>query len=189
MESPHSDDHDAQPVNPVKLEEVGYAIRAARADDIGFIVDSWRRSYQYDRWTSCPEGLPEYFDTETQVIHTCLQTGEAFVAHPHDDDAKIWGWCCVRKPAVVHYVFVSPLGGRRRQGIACELLQEALPGLKPPGRVFITHGIQRPIGKPRGSRRTFDETAFAGLRGLVAKAWRLGLELEYNPALIFGRKV
>jgi len=179
MESPSQDAPSEPQVNAVKSNEVRFAIRGGRAEDVAYIVDSWVRSYQYDQRTSCPGGLGEYFETQKQVIATCLQTSQVLVAYPTApaevaDENHVLGWACFR-PSVIHYVFVRPTGGLRGQGIATALLEQwrALS----PGRLFTSHSLLRPADE-RG----------AGLRGLVAKGRRFGVAMEYNPALIFGRK-
>lgn len=169
MESPPSHDEHAEPVNPGK--GVAVQVRVGEPGDIAFITDSWLRSYACDQWTSCPGGPREYFDTQRQVVAACLQSSEVLVACPEDGLDQILGWLCWR-PHVLHYVYVKPY--YRRRGVGMLLLERAFAGIE---RLHVTHGAKRPHGE-RG----------AGCRALVAKADAMRVEIEVNPALIFGRK-
>ena len=143
--------------------EFRFGIRVGTPEDMDFIADSWRRSYDDSPWARCPGGLREYISTQSQVIQQCLKTSDVVVAHPVEPDnvpTQIMGWMCYRG-TVVHYVYVkAPF---RRQGIGTALVEGTLGN---PTRIYHTHRLAN-----------------------VAQAkWVVGMcaSFDYNPALIFG---
>jgi hypothetical protein len=157
------------------------ALRTGCEADRPFIESTWRRNYErVGRWTSCPGGVQEYIATQAQVITTCLATSEVLVACPAERPEQILGWCCFRRPATVHYVFVKPY--YRESGLALRMLtealgelpQEPLPSGQPVRKVYSTHVTRRGGAETEGAAE------------LLYAAGRRGYFIEYNPALIFG---
>lgn len=148
-------------------------LRPGEPGDMDFVASSWRRNYDAAYQSIvCPGGIGEYIATQSQVIDVCLRTSEVVVAHPPGRREQILGWCCYREPSVVHYVFVKPY--YRRAGIGRWLLRAAL-GRPPVGPVvFTTH------------RWNFKHAE--GIGAICTRVQRDGVRIEYNPALIFGRK-
>ncbi|MCA1824430.1 MAG: GNAT family N-acetyltransferase, partial [Frankia sp.] len=117
-------------------------------------------------------GLQEYIATQAQVIATCLATSDVLVACPAERPEQILGWCCFRRPSTVHYVYVKPY--YRRNGIATQMLTEALQWTpKFLGPVYVSHDWRTGLG-------------LDGINGMAKATEGIGLNIEYNPALIFG---
>ena len=154
----------AEASNEGNEAEFRFGIRAGTPEDMDFIADSWRRSYDDSPWTRCPGGLKEYIATQSQVIQQCLRTSKVLVAYPQAPEnvpSQIMGWLCHRGP-VLHYVYVkAPF---RRHGIGSELLTKAIMWDPAAATLFSTHAP--PLY----------------LRG----GWFGKLRVSYNPALIFG---
>lgn len=147
------------------------------AQDIDFVVVSWRRNYECADITRCPGGNEEYRRTQTAVILAAIAQGSSntLVAYPVERPEQILGWACGR-PSVLHYVYVKPYYRRHGIGWALAAAVAAVdPNLFYPNAVHLTHS-------PRGPRERRQ-----GATAMVAKARRLGLRMEYNPALIFGK--
>ncbi len=154
--------------SPGPAPDLAWQLRPMEPGDRAFVESSWRRNYDY---APCPGGVEEYIATQSQVIATCLATSDVLVACPAERPEQILGWCCYRRPAVVHYVYVKPY--YRRVGIGRVLLEYAMRGPLP-ATVYTTHRWQRP---------------HADGIGVIVAGWKRGGGiLEYNPALIFGGK-
>lgn len=162
-------------------EGIAFAIRPAEPGDLRFIEDSWRRSYDTSPLSRCPGGLPEYIVTQRQVIAQCLKTSRVLVAYPEEPADARWqvmGWICFRGD-VVHYLFTKP--SFREKGIATALLRAALVSTleEPTGTTTV---LPEAVFTTHGTRRCEPE----GIDALLSRAQKLGVRIEYNPALIFG---
>ncbi len=153
--------------SPVPAPDLAWQLRQMEPGDRAFVESSWRRNYDY---APCPGGVEEYIATQSQVIATCLATSDVLVACPAERPEQILGWCCYRRPTVVHYVYVKPY--YRRHGIGRALLWEALDDGGRGPSVYTTHRWQRPHAD--------------GIGYICTRMQRDGVRIEYNPALIFG---
>lgn len=179
----------------------GFRLRPAdltQPKELAFIESSWRRSYDY---RPCPGGVPEYIATQGAVIDQALRTSEVLVACSTERTQQIFGWCCFRGPSVIHYVFVKPY--YRRMGIAAAMLSAAAPP-RPCGPCVGTGSVAGPVDGPNVSCRLCGGSGKApvytshdwenaphkrdGIRTIVAQARHAGVQVIYNPALIFGGK-
>lgn len=110
------------------------AIRPATPDDMGFVWDSWLKSWRKSPWAGCiPNNL--YFETTRSAIEQLVGRGATFlVACLAAEPDKILGWCChelsqdTTPRTVVHYVYVKD--PYLSLGIAGQLVN-GLPGAKP----------------------------------------------------------
>lgn len=158
-----------EPSEASAAQPEGFRLRPAdlaQPKELAFIESSWRRSYDY---RPCPGGVPEYIATQGAVIDQALRTSEVLVACSTERDQQIFGWCCFRT-GVVHYVFVKPY--YRRMGIGKTLLAAAGAAHAP--TVFASHDWENAPHKRDG------------IRTIVAQARHAGVQVIYNPALIFG---
>lgn len=146
-------------------------LRPGEAVDHDFVGDSWRRSFDGSETALCPGGLLEYIHTQRQVIEQALSTSSVLVAYPEGTPSQILGWCCYRRPLLIHYVYVkAPF---RKQGIGRALVAEALGGGPPPTTVFTSHPWRHGDAAREFVNKVF---AFPGTR------------VRINPALIFAGK-
>lgn len=153
-----------------------FGLRPGTSEDLDFIADSWRRSFDDAPTTRCPGGLMEYIATQRQVIAQCLRTSSVLVAYPRAPEEvtnQILGWVCFRKSAgltVVHYLYVKPTCRRKEERMGWSLLAMALS--REPGcpAMFHTHA--------------FSNSDLATVR-LVQRLEATGTRVIYNPALIF----
>lgn len=115
-----------------ETEPVPFELRGAKALDLPFVADSWRRSYE-DAPSAKAPSLAEYIRTQRRVIETCLASSDTTIAHWPGDPDHILGWVSHR-PGVVHYVFVKQV--YRRRGLGRALLEHAAGR---DGTVWTTH--------------------------------------------------
>lgn len=105
----------------------GIRVRAARATDMGFIVDTWRNTYARDA-RLCRFDRDLYYRLMGKHISTLTRDPEAafLVACSEADEDTLAGFAAITGTAL-HYVFVrggtDPETHLRRQGIARQLLQ------------------------------------------------------------------
>lgn len=141
--------------------EAAWALRPGEPGDLEYIASSWRRNYIDDRKTQ------EQRWWQAAVVALCLVNSEVLVAHPVERREQILGWCCFRRPNVLHYVFTKPY--YRRHGIGWALVEEAM--LSTFGAHYATHQWQRPHAD--------------GIGVMVTKARALGIDVVHSPSLIF----
>lgn len=136
---------------------VPHVLRGMTAGDVGFVLDSWRRSYDDAQHARAPS-LAVYLRTQRAVIEQCLRTSEVTIAHWPDVADQILGWVCHRGDLgypVVHYAFVKK--DFRKRGLGRSLFEHAAGKAGP---VWTTH-----------SRRL--------------EYWKRSHRIVFNPALIW----
>ena len=97
-------------------------MRLATEDDIGFIFNSWLKSYR-NSYFAKPISNTVYFAEHHKVIEKLAKTSQILIACNKEDEAQIYGYVCAEKVDgifVIHYAYVKqPF---RRLGIAKLLL-------------------------------------------------------------------
>lgn len=112
----------------------GAIIREGVADDAGFIMSSWKRSWRVSPWAGCIRN-DEYYASISSTIEGLVARGAYFlVAVPAEGEfnSRILGWCCTEVlgdgTCAIHYVYVKD--PYLRLGIG-EKLVSAAKGTKP----------------------------------------------------------
>lgn len=147
-----------------KKNKLPIRIRAAANEDIGFIFNSWLKSYRNAQYVN---GISNtiYFSSHHKLIEQILIRSNVQIACSQEDPSQIYGYSVSEKMEgflVVHYVYVKhPF---RNLGIGNSLLQTS--GYDPKNATINTHSTDL-------SRRV------QGKYNLVFHPY-----LAYNPALI-----
>jgi len=122
----------------------GVVIREAVADDVGFIMSSWKRSWRVSPWAGCVRN-DEYYASIGSTIEGLVARGAYFlVAVPAGGPnlSRIMGWCCAEVlgdgTCAIHYVYVKD--PYLRLGIG-EKLVNAAKGTKPGLFTFRFHQV------------------------------------------------
>lgn len=112
--------------------EVAY--RAATADDVPFILDSWMKSWRKSPWAGCIVNN-SYFKVQRETIEQLIARGAKLeVACSPTKPTQILGWVCSELTTdpeprtVIHYIYVKD--PYLRLPIAATLVQRS-PGRQP----------------------------------------------------------
>jgi len=108
-----------------KLSKSQVQIRAATETDIGFIFNSWLKSYKQSSFSKFIPGAV-YFDLHHKTIESILKRAKVLVAVNPADTNQIYGYIVyetVQETSVVHYCYVKE--SFRKMGILTLLLSEA----------------------------------------------------------------
>jgi len=130
-------------------------IRAASADDVNFIMSSWKRSWRESPWAGCIRN-DEYYESIRSTIEGLVARGAEFlVAVPASgpDISRIMGWVCSEALSdgvcAIHYLYVKdPF---LRLGIG-EQLVSAAKGTKPGFYTFRYHQVAEACKHSEGWR-------------------------------------
>lgn len=136
------------------MTESVWALRGGVADDWGFVIDSWSRSYSYSPWAKMV-GARAYWDYHRGLIKDLVESGRGtlLMAVPSDDPDAIAGWVCTEGDRILHYAYTR--GPSRRLGIYSTLVRPLLDI-----ELEYTH-TARP-GVTIGSKWTFNPYLFIG---------------------------
>lgn len=98
-------------------------IRPATNEDIGFIFNSWMRSYR-DKGTGC-KNVPTviYDQNQHKLIERLLQNATTLIACNDEDPSQIFGYICaeyIQGAFVVHYAYTKH--SMRKFGVFSHLL-------------------------------------------------------------------
>ena len=118
-----------------KLLKSQVQIRAATEADLGFIFNSWLKSYKNSAYSKFITN-PVYYDMHHKVVEAILKRGKVLVAVSTADPTRIFGYICVETTSgtqVVHYAYVKETF--RKMGVLTMLLEE----VKLPEAFFHTH--------------------------------------------------
>lgn len=118
-----------------KLLKSQVQIRAATEGDLGFIFNSWLKSYKNSAYSKFITN-PVYYDMHHKVIESILKRSKVYVAVSVSDPTRIFGYVCTELSAgtqVIHYAYVKETF--RKMGILTMLLEE----LKLPDAFFYSH--------------------------------------------------
>jgi len=128
-----------QSTSPVKadtkLSKAQVSIRPASEADIGFIFNSWLKSYKQSSFAKYVPN-PVYFDHHHKAIELLLKRSKVLVACNPADNNQIYGYLVhetVQETSVVHYCYTKE--AFRKMGILQLLLSEA----KLPEAFFYSH--------------------------------------------------
>lgn len=103
-------------------KELPILLRPANAEDVGFIFNSWLKSFRNSEYASeIPNEI--YFSEHHKLIERLLQKYEVIVAANPEDPSQIYGFICAGLTDGVftlHYVYVKHTF--RRMGIGAALL-------------------------------------------------------------------
>lgn len=105
-------------------------LRPGEANDFGFVIDSWIRSYRDSPWARLAGTC--YVAGHDALIKRLMTRSATTVACYEADPDTILGWACT-EGRIVHYVYVKH--SLRRKGIARMLLTPYLTR----GGVAYTH--------------------------------------------------
>lgn len=118
-----------------KLLKSQVQIRAATEKDLGFIFNSWLKSYKSSAYSKFITN-PVYYDMHHKVVESILKRSKVFVAVDPKDTDRIFGYICTEISAdthIVHYAYVKETF--RKMGIFRLLIEE----LKLPKAFFHSH--------------------------------------------------
>jgi hypothetical protein len=104
---------------------VSFRIREAKAEDIGFICDTWRGSFQHTSLVFQAAGVEAYRKVFALVTGRLLKGASAVVACDAEDEDALLGHAVHTGPEL-HYVYVrggEPADSLRKVGIARALLE------------------------------------------------------------------
>lgn len=107
--------------------DVMFLFRSAKASDLGFVVDSWAKSF-YGAPAVAGMQKDDYFPAYHAKISTILgrPETEVHVACLSENEDTIVGWACYEGPCL-HYVFVrGSQDGFRRLGLARQLVPPSI---------------------------------------------------------------
>lgn len=94
------------------------SLRRASEDDIGFIFNSWLKSYRNSLFAKTISNTI-YFSEHHKIIEKLAKTSEIIIACNPDDPNQIYGYACAEKIDgifTLHYIYVKqPF---RRLGLA-----------------------------------------------------------------------
>lgn len=148
--------------NP-KLLKSQVHIRTATEADIGFIFNSWLKSYKNSAFSKYIAN-PVYFDLHHKVIESILKRSKVLIAAQPSDPTRIFGYVCVEEVSgthVVHYAYTKE--SFRKMGLLKLLIEEA----QLPDMVFYTHStVSSSMVLPKiGKRAIYNPyLAFTNLR-------------------------
>jgi ribosomal protein S18 acetylase RimI-like enzyme len=102
--------------------ELPILLRPANKDDIGFIFNSWLKSYKSSKFT---EQIPNeiYYAEHHKIIENLLQQYNVIIAANQEDPNQLYGFICAGLTDgifTLHYLYVKHTF--RRMGIANSLL-------------------------------------------------------------------
>lgn len=102
-------------------------LRDANSEDVGFVFNSWLRSY---RNAQMVRGVSNtiYYNEHHKILERIVKTARVIIACDPEDSTKIYGYACaefIDSIFVIHYVYVKEL--YRKLGIARLMLDEWKP--------------------------------------------------------------
>lgn len=122
-------------MSKVKFLKSQVHIRTATEKDIGFLFNSWLKSFKASPAVKSIPGAV-YFDAHHKVIESIFKRAVVLVACSPQDPNQIFGYCCteeVEGVQVLHYCYTKE--AFRRMGLQALLLEEAKLGPS----YFYTH--------------------------------------------------
>jgi ribosomal protein S18 acetylase RimI-like enzyme len=109
----------------VKKEDLPVRIRPANQEDVGFIFNSWLRSYKPSFFSRLIDNRV-YFENHHKLLENLAKTSTFTIACDKDDPSQIYGYICYEKIqgiSAIHYIYVKH--SFRKLGIAKLLLKES----------------------------------------------------------------
>lgn len=119
----------------IKLTDALVKVRHATEGDVGFIFNSWLKSYRSSSFSKFIPG-PVYFDHHHKVIEAILKRATVLVACNPKDNNQIYGYLVFEQQLDVfvgHYTYVKD--AYRKMGVLGLLLNAA----KLPNNYFYSH--------------------------------------------------
>ncbi len=85
------------------------SLRAATQDDVGFIFNSWLKSY---RQAPATQGIPSqiFFSEHHKLVERLLTSSNVIVACDPEDPSQLFGYICASKVEgilAIHYVYIK----------------------------------------------------------------------------------
>lgn len=141
-----------------------WTIRRATADDAGFVLNSWLKSY--NEWRRPEERRAGYWTAHKDVIAALLETSRVLVACDAQAPTSIYGWACGQPgtPTLLHYLYVKR--AMRHAGVARALVAALLSDPRASTSVVVTHITSPEIlgyAKARGWGRALNMPFYAAL--------------------------
>ena len=84
-------------------------LRKATQEDVGFIFNSWLKSYRYSAWARSVTSTI-YFAEQHKLIERILKENETIIACNNDDPTQIYGFinaCHVQNIFCLNYIYVK----------------------------------------------------------------------------------
>jgi hypothetical protein len=109
----------------LKISKSQVLIRDATEKDVGFIFNSWLKSYKASAFAKYISG-PVYYNLHHKSIETILKRSRVLVAANPVDPNQIYGYLCLeqqQETTVVHFAYTKE--AFRKMGILQLLLNEA----------------------------------------------------------------
>jgi hypothetical protein len=115
-----------QSVDTVGLPTPPLQFRLVLADDLGFVLNSWLKSFRMSSWPSVASDAV-YFPNQQRLIGeiAARENARLVVACNPDNPGQIYGWACGERatdtsPLIMHYVYVKETF--RKMSIGTQLL-------------------------------------------------------------------